>query len=215
MTDLAIPSSAEAIASLLRQASPVHLDLADDTPYGEWQAIGRFLVTIQQSPRSQFLLPKINFNGPLARHRPDLGHCWIWTAATNRFGYGKFSTGTRVLGAHRWIYTQIHGDLPSTTPLDHFACSNRPCVRPDHLKPVSMRENTLRSDTNPFAVNAARTHCANGHEFTEENTYWWYSADRVAPHRRCQTCAKRHNKNTDERRKRERAERRRSLQETS
>jgi hypothetical protein len=49
MTDLAIPSSAEAIASLLSQASPVHLDLADDTPRDEWEAIGRFLVTIQQS----------------------------------------------------------------------------------------------------------------------------------------------------------------------
>jgi hypothetical protein len=51
VTDVAIPSSAEAIASLLRQASPVHLDLADDTPYGEWQAIGAFLTLVNQSSR--------------------------------------------------------------------------------------------------------------------------------------------------------------------
>jgi hypothetical protein len=52
--------------------------------------------------------------------------------------------------------------------LDHL-CRNPACVRPDHLEAVTARENTLRG-IGPTAVNALKTHCVHGHEFTPENT---------------------------------------------
>lgn len=67
-------------------------------------------------------------------------------------------------------WERINGPVPEGLVLDHFACDNRACVRPDHMRPVTSRENTLRGDA-PSAWNLAKTECNNGHEFTPENTY--------------------------------------------
>lgn len=47
--------------------------------------------------------------------------------------------------------------------IDH-TCSNPPCVNPAHLEAVTHEENVRR------AVER-KTHCVNGHEYTEANTY--------------------------------------------
>jgi len=52
--------------------------------------------------------------------------------------------------------------------IDHL-CRVRCCVNPDHLEAVTHRENILRGNTFA-AVNAAKTHCPKGHEYTPENT---------------------------------------------
>jgi hypothetical protein len=61
------------------------------------------------------------------------------------------------------------GPVPDGLVLDHFACDNPPCVNPSHLRPVTHWENSSRGNS-PAAVNARKTHCKNGHEFTPENT---------------------------------------------
>jgi hypothetical protein len=45
----------------------------------------------------------------------------------------------------------------------------RNCVRPDHLEPVTQRENVLRG-VGTAATHAKQTHCEHGHEFTPEHT---------------------------------------------
>lgn len=99
---------------------------------------------------------------------PD-GECLVWQGALNRDGYGQVGYGGRRWLVHRLVFTLARGEVPTGLTLDHL-CRNRRCVNPDHLDPVSQRENTLRGEG--FAAQKLRqTHCVNGHEFTPENTY--------------------------------------------
>jgi len=95
--------------------------------------------------------------------------CWQWTGATNKGGYGSLRWEGRFPYAHRVVYELLVGPIPKGMQLDHL-CRNRACVRPDHLEPVTCRENVLRGD-GIAANNARKTHCPQGHEYTEENTY--------------------------------------------
>lgn len=127
--------------------------------------------------------------GPPPDYAPDLGPCWLWTAAvSSATGYGNFSVrvdGRRYhYGAHRWLYEQRLGAIEDGLQLDHL-CRVRRCVRPDHLEPVTALVNTMRG-TSPAAANSVKDHCVNNHEFTEENTYYYQWSGRTK--RMCRTC---------------------------
>lgn len=101
--------------------------------------------------------------------------CWVWQKSTLAGGYGQIWVGSRTDGtrrrqvAHRASYEAFVGPVPDGLFLDHL-CRNRACVNPDHLEPVSTQTN-IRRGVAPPAINAAKTHCKRGHEFTLENTY--------------------------------------------
>lgn len=94
--------------------------------------------------------------------------CWLWVGAKQTDGYGCFGYEKKVHLAHRKIYQIIKGEIEKGLELDHL-CKNRNCVNPDHLEPVTHKENILRG-ISPSAKNKIKTHCDNGHEFTENNT---------------------------------------------
>lgn len=96
--------------------------------------------------------------------------CWEFQGVRIAKGYGKFYYQGQLRNAHRVAYELFKGQIPEGMQVDHFACDNPPCCNPDHLRLVTARENLLRSDGRA-AINAAKTHCAYGHEFTPENTY--------------------------------------------
>jgi hypothetical protein len=99
----------------------------------------------------------------------DLGPCWVWTASRDGKGYGQISVDRRPRRAHRVIYELLVGPPPRGTELDHL-CRVKLCVNPKHLQPVTHRTNVLRGKA-PTAINAVKTHCPQGHEYTPENTY--------------------------------------------
>lgn len=85
---------------------------------------------------------KVNKDGPIPEHRPDLGPCWVWMAGTDAHGYGHFWS-ERYVGAHIWAYTTFVGPVGDGLELDHL-CRRVSCCNPSHLEPVTHQENIRR-----------------------------------------------------------------------
>lgn len=98
--------------------------------------------------------------------------CWTLKTKTTTWGYGRFEHKGVIYAAHIFAYETYVGFIP-TGHILHHKCENEPCCNPDHLEPITQRENVLKSDTNPIALNARTTRCPQGHEYTAENTYLW------------------------------------------
>jgi HNH endonuclease len=120
----------------------------------------------------------------LLRHlRPADDGCIEFTGKRQQDGYGQITVNGRSIVAHRVAYEFYVGPIPDGLVLDHL-CRNPGCVNPAHLEPVTQRVNLLRG-IGVNAINAAKTHCIHGHEFTPENTY----AAPSRPQRRdCRVC---------------------------
>lgn len=98
--------------------------------------------------------------------------CWEWTDRPGTRGYGGLRVGGKKgkwVDAHRIAYLTFVGPVPEGLELDHL-CRNRKCINFDHLEPVTRREN-VRRGISCIAAHMRKTHCKNGHEFTEANTY--------------------------------------------
>lgn len=96
----------------------------------------------------------------------DTGYCWPWVGRLDRDGYGIFTVKrngfNNIVAAHRVAFILANGPIRDGLQVDHV-CRNRACVRPEHLDLVTSRTNTMRSPIAPASVNAAKTHCKNGH----------------------------------------------------
>lgn len=118
--------------------------------------------------------------------------CWLWQGGVSTStGYGNVWWQGTTRRAHRVAHELLIGPVPDGLQLDHLReiCGNKTCVKvvadqfgPAHLEPVTGRVNILRS-TSIGAINARKTHCVNGHEFTTANTY-------VHPKRGTRNCRK-------------------------
>lgn len=112
-------------------------------------------------------------------------YCWVWPWSRSDQGYALVRHEGRVQGAHRVLYERFVGPIPDGTELDH-TCRNRACVNPQHMEPVTGRENILRGE-GTGAKFARRTHCKHGHLLEGDNV-------RLEPNpkggssRRCREC---------------------------
>lgn len=112
--------------------------------------------------------------------------CWEWLGGRSVSGYGRFGLSDRgesKVAAHRYSYERFVGPIPDGLTIDHL-CRNIVCVNPAHLEAVSGRVNTLRGFA-VSAINAAKTHCKNGHELTGANLYHWRGKQR-----QCKACGR-------------------------
>ena len=98
--------------------------------------------------------------------------CWETSGGNNGRGYAVISSGGahgRQMYAHRVAYEHHVGPIPDGLVLDHL-CRNPCCCNPEHLEPVTQRENWRRG-VGPFTRAAVATTCAKGHDYDEANTY--------------------------------------------
>ena len=68
---------------------------------------------------------KIAFAGP--------DECWLWTAHTDRYGYGKVGARRAMRKAHREAYEAVHGPGSADGLVVRHRCDTPPCCNPDHL----------------------------------------------------------------------------------
>ena len=107
-------------------------------------------------------------------------NCWIWNGY-RRGRYGSIFAYGKNHPVHRFSYEMFVGKIPDGLTLDHL-CREPFCINPNHLEPVTMRENILRG-TSIVAINSQKTHCLRGHFFSQENTYIKRGGQRL-----CRTC---------------------------
>ena len=99
------------------------------------------------------------------KYEEDSCGCWLWTAALQTIGYCQFDHQL----AHRWSYEHFVGPIPKGLQLNH-KCEVKQCVNPDHLEAVTAKYNMNYSDQPTWNEKRNRTHCLQGHKYTQRNT---------------------------------------------
>lgn len=70
--------------------------------------------------------------------------CWEYDGTHNQIGYGIFYPERKSpIVAHRFSYELYIKEIPEGLFLDHL-CRNRGCINPEHLEPVTHKENVNR-----------------------------------------------------------------------
>lgn len=69
------------------------------------------------------------------------GECMEWTGRRTKDGYPTTKVDTRHHQVHRLVLQAKHGGRPLGVLQSHHTCANPGCVNPDHLQPVTARDN--------------------------------------------------------------------------
>ena len=117
--------------------------------------------------------------------KPSENECWVWTGYLRPDGYGRAYAGKidgkyKLIRTHRAMYELYVGQIPLNLTIDHL-CRNRACGNPKHLRILTLSENCK---DNGFAT---KTHCPQGHEYTDENTYY-HKLKNGWVQRQCRAC---------------------------
>lgn len=123
--------------------------------------------------------------------RVESSGCWLWTAATDRHGYGKIRWQRKTQFSHRVVYALLRSESIDGFDLDHL-CRNVGCCNPTHLEPVSHTENLRRGEGRQatLARYAEPRDCPRGHPLYGPNLYEYRAVKNGYEYinRMCRTC---------------------------
>lgn len=127
--------------------------------------------------------PRITCDEAPCPNRELEGHCHVFRGGKAK-GYGAVFKGGNNIPVHRYCWEMELGPIPDGLVVDHL-CRNRACCNVDHLRLVTSRINALENNGSPPSRNIGKTHCPQGHAYSEENTYRYPSGSRM-----CRACHK-------------------------
>lgn len=106
--------------------------------------------------------------------------CWLYMGTRVPRGHGQTRSGKGCCTkyTHRVMYENMIGPIPIGHQM-HHKCNNPACCNPMHLQPLTDMEHRAKHK---------KTHCKNGHEFTEENTYSQPDRKRGVAYPVCRVC---------------------------
>lgn len=152
----------------------------------QWK--GKALVPLYARKRSSKSPPRIMCDEVPCRDHLLIGPCHVFRGSKTKGGYGQIAFNETMIRVHRYVWEREFGQIPDGLLIDH-RCRNRACCNVDHLRLVTPKVNvTENAIGNAHQLNAAKTHCKRGHEFTLENTYVWLNNGRRL--RQCRECGR-------------------------
>lgn len=101
--------------------------------------------------------------------------------------YGDLSYRGTTWRTHRLAYHLSKGAIPDGMVVMH-ACDNPPCCNPAHLRLGTHLDNMSECRAKGRYYYANLTHCKNGHEFNEANTYYIKTPGPSFGLRACRAC---------------------------
>jgi hypothetical protein len=99
-----------------------------------------------------------------------VSECIIAPGATHRGGYKRKMRNGVSKYAHRWAWEDAYGPIPEGLVIMHL-CDIPACINIEHLSIGTNKDNVTDMYAKGRAFSQTRTHCKQGHEMTDENTY--------------------------------------------
>ena len=123
--------------------------------------------------------------------------CWLWTGSVDDYGYASMTVNYKHKKASRISHELFVGPIPDGLSVLHH-CDNPLCVRPIHLWLGTQLDNNQDREKKGrgahYGGKGNKTHCANGHQYSKENTRIAFDGMR-----RCRQCAAKTRKLSQER----------------
>lgn len=112
--------------------------------------------------------------------------CWLWAGYCLDGGHGQMQIEGKTYLVHRislYVYSNfdLNGELDA---LHKRECKRKNCFNPEHLYAGTDYDNQRDTVALKTHVSSKKTHCPQGHPYSEENT-----GDSCG-RRRCKTCAR-------------------------